>query len=119
MHRPKANLYQWILAGAAVGLMGWLGFSLFVGGSSQSSIADALPERSASIVVEVRGMYCASCELNVHRSLSEMEGIEHVEVRLDEEEARIWTAENTDLDDEMLRETIARAGYEPGDIRRN
>lgn len=115
---PDLKFYHWILLGAGLLLIGWLGFSLYSPSTSQPAAAETLPERPASVVMEVRGMYCASCERNVRRSMSHLDGVEQVAINLEQEEVRIWIAESVELDDETLQQTITQAGYEPGEIRR-
>lgn len=112
------KLYQWIVAATGLVLLGWLGLSMFPRGSSEPGTVEAAPDRPASIVMDVRGMYCASCERNVERSLGDLEGVEAVAVDLTREEVKIWTDASIDLADQTLEETVTEAGYEPGGIRR-
>jgi copper chaperone CopZ len=117
-HLSNLKFYHWILAGAGLLLIGWLGVSFFAQSPSGPAAAEVLPERPATVVMEVRGMYSASCEQNVYRSLSELAGVEHVEIRLEDEEAKIWLADNAQIEDETLKERITQTGYEPEEIRR-
>lgn len=120
MTRFLGNLrfYHWMLAGAAVLVIGWLGVSFVAPSSSEPAATEALPERPPAIVMEVNGMYCSNCGSNVERSLRRLNGVEQVAVHLEEGEAKIWVEAPETLGDTLLQQTVTEAGYEPGTIRR-
>ncbi len=41
------------------------------------------------ITLQISGMMCGNCQQHVHDLLSEIDGVKHVEVSLEKEEARI------------------------------
>lgn len=65
-----------------------------------------------SVAIEVRGMHCKSCELNVIDEVSEIEGVADVSASAD---AGTVTITGSALDRAELRAAIARAGYEASD----
>lgn len=62
-----------------------------------------------TITYSVPGVHCAHCGVSIREEVSEVEGVEQVEVDLD---AKIVTVRGRDLADERLRAAIQEAGYE-------
>jgi copper chaperone len=62
-----------------------------------------------TLAYRVPGMHCSHCEASVREELSEIEGVETVDVDL---ESRLVTVRGRGLSDEALRAAIAEAGYE-------
>lgn len=58
----------------------------------------------------IEGMSCKHCVAHVEEALRELDGIESVEVNLEEKSAVIELSH--DVDDAQLREAIDEAGYE-------
>ena len=63
--------------------------------------------------IGVEGMSCQMCVKHVSEALSTIEGIEDVDVSLEEGIARYTQTGN--VDDGFVREVIREAGYEPGE----
>jgi copper chaperone CopZ len=64
---------------------------------------------SARATYTVPGIHCEHCALSIRAEVSEVEGVAHVEVDL---ENKIVTVRGEGLDDDALRAAIAEAGYE-------
>ncbi len=62
--------------------------------------------------VRIKGMSCGHCVKAVQKALEEIEGIHNVTVDLSTGEAAF--EETRPVDEELLREKIRKAGYEPG-----
>ena len=57
----------------------------------------------------VPGIHCAHCAMSIREEVSELDGVESVEVDLD---AKVVTVHGSNLTDEHVRGAIAEAGYE-------
>ncbi|MBX5475487.1 MAG: heavy-metal-associated domain-containing protein [Thermoleophilia bacterium] len=64
---------------------------------------------SETVTYRVPGMSCAHCEQAVTRELTQVAGVESVEVDL---ETKLVVVRGASLDDKALRAAIAEAGYE-------
>ena len=64
---------------------------------------------SESVTYEVPAIHCAHCAMSIREEVSEVEGVEVVEVDLG---TKVVTVSGRDLDDSALRAAIAEAGYE-------
>ena len=65
---------------------------------------------SESVTYEVPAIHCAHCAMSIREEVSEVEGVEVVEVDLG---TKVVTVSGRDLNDSALRAAIAEAGYEP------
>ena len=64
---------------------------------------------SKTHVYSVPAVHCAHCATSIREEVSEVEGVEEVEVDLD---TKVVTISGHALDDVALRAAIAEAGYE-------
>lgn len=64
---------------------------------------------SDTIVYTVPAIHCAHCAMSIREEVSEVEGVEDVDVDLD---TKVVTISGHALDDVTLRAAIAEAGYE-------
>jgi copper chaperone CopZ len=64
---------------------------------------------SKTRVYSVPAIHCAHCATSIREEVSEVEGVEDVEVDLD---TKVVTISGSALDDLALRAAIAEAGYE-------
>ena len=62
-----------------------------------------------TVTYSVPAIHCASCAMAIREEVSEVEGVEDVDVDL---EAKVVTIRGVELDDRALRAAIAEAGYE-------
>jgi len=62
-----------------------------------------------SITYRVPAIHCAHCAMSIREEVSEVEGVEEIDVDL---EARVVTIHGRELDDAALRAAIEEAGYE-------
>jgi copper chaperone CopZ len=58
---------------------------------------------------EVPAIHCAHCAMSIREEVSEVAGVERVDVDLD---GKVVTVSGRDLDDAALRAAIVDAGYE-------
>ena len=64
----------------------------------------------SQITYTVKGMHCQSCVANVTEAVSELPGVAAVDVTLADDRVVV---RGDDLDDDVIRATIAAAGYAP------
>jgi len=64
---------------------------------------------SDTVTYDVPAVHCAHCAMSIREEVSEVEGVEDVDVDL---ETKVVTVRGSALDDAALREAIAEAGYE-------
>ena len=64
---------------------------------------------SETATYSVPAIHCAHCATSIREEVSEVEGVEEVEVDLD---TKVVTISGHALDDVALRAAIAEAGYE-------
>ena len=64
---------------------------------------------SETITYTVPGIHCNHCALSIKEEVSEVEGVDGVEVDID---AKVVTIRGERLSDEVLRAAIVDAGYE-------
>ena len=64
---------------------------------------------SETVTYSVPGIHCAHCGMSIREEVSEVEGVEDVDVDLD---AKVVTIRGRGLSDQRLRAAIAEAGYE-------
>ena len=61
-------------------------------------------------IIKINGMSCGHCTMAVKKALGQIEGVETVEVNLEEKTATI--SSTTSLDINILKEIIDDEGYE-------
>lgn len=64
---------------------------------------------SESAVYNVPAIHCAHCATAIREEISEVDGVDDVDVNLD---TKVVTVSGSDLDDAALRAAISEAGYE-------
>jgi copper chaperone len=64
---------------------------------------------SETITYTVPGIHCGHCALSIKEEVSEVSGVEAVDVDV---EAKVVTIRGEQLSDDTLRAAIAEAGYE-------
>ena len=64
---------------------------------------------SETVTYSVPGIHCAHCGMSIREEVSEVEGVEEVDVDL---ETKVVTIRGRALDDGALRAAIQEAGYE-------
>jgi copper chaperone len=64
---------------------------------------------SATVTYIVPGIHCEHCGMSIREEVSEVEGVEGVDVDLD---SKVVTIRGRELSDEHLRAAIQEAGYE-------
>lgn len=64
---------------------------------------------SETVTYDVPAIHCAHCGMSIREEVSEVEGVEEVDVDLD---AKVVTIRGQELSDEKLRAAIQEAGYE-------
>ncbi len=62
-----------------------------------------------SITYDVPAIHCAHCAMSIREEISEVEGVDRIDVDL---ETKHVTVHGSRLDDAALRAAIAEAGYE-------
>jgi copper chaperone CopZ len=64
---------------------------------------------SETITYTVPGIHCAHCGMSIREEVSEVAGVDEVEVDLD---TKVVTVRGRELSDESLRAAIVEAGYQ-------
>ena len=64
---------------------------------------------SETITYSVPAIHCAHCAMSIHEEVSEVDGVEGVDVDL---ETKVVTVRGSALEDAALRAAIEQAGYE-------
>ena len=64
---------------------------------------------SETVTYSVPAIHCAHCAMSVREEVSEVEGVDDVNVDLD---TKVVTVSGNDLDDAALRAAIEEAGYQ-------
>ena len=64
---------------------------------------------SETVTYNVPGIHCAHCGMSIREEVSEVEGVEAVEVDVD---TKVVTITATPVDDAAIRAAIREAGYE-------
>ena len=64
---------------------------------------------SETVVYSVPAIHCSHCAMSIREEVSEVDGVEEVDVDL---ETKVVTVSGRDLEDAALRAAIADAGYE-------
>ncbi len=64
---------------------------------------------SERAVYTVPGIHCEHCEMSIREELSEVDGVQGVQVDI---ERKVVTIRGRELDDASLRSAIEEAGYE-------
>ena len=64
---------------------------------------------SETVTYNVPGIHCAHCGMSIREEVSEVEGVEAVEVDLD---TKVVTITAQPVDDAAIRAAIREAGYE-------
>jgi copper chaperone len=64
---------------------------------------------SETVTYSVPGIHCAHCGMSIREEVSEVEGVETVDVDVD---AKVVTIRGHGLSDERLRDAIEEAGYQ-------
>jgi copper chaperone len=64
---------------------------------------------SETVTYSVPAIHCAHCAMSIREEISEVEGVEVIDVDLD---SKLVTVSGRELDDGKLRAAIEEAGYE-------
>jgi copper chaperone len=64
---------------------------------------------SETMTYDVPGIHCAHCGMSIREEVSEVDGVDEVDVDID---SKVVTIHGRDLADETLRAAIREAGYE-------
>ena len=64
---------------------------------------------SETVTYSVPAIHCAHCAMSIREEISEVEGVEMIDVDLD---SKLVTVSGRELDDGNLRAAIEEAGYE-------
>jgi len=62
-----------------------------------------------TVVYNVPAIHCAHCGMSIREEVSEVDGVEEVDVDID---TKVVTIRGRELSDERLRAAIQEAGYE-------
>jgi copper chaperone len=64
---------------------------------------------SETVTYSVPAIHCAHCAMSIREEISEVDGVEVIDVDLD---SKLVTVSGRELDDAKLRAAIEEAGYE-------
>jgi len=80
--------------------------------------APSLLSAKQKIVVRVNGISCAFCAYGLEKKLSELEGVEKVEINLKNGTAVLTVKEDKTITDETIKKTVKDSGFTPKEISR-
>jgi len=69
------------------------------------------------VEIPVSGMVCEFCVYGVKKKLQNLDGVEKVQVSLEDKQARIIMAPNHGADIDAIRNAITDAGFTPGNAK--
>ncbi len=81
--------------------------------------AEAEAPEPRQIEVTILGMSCPFCAYGVEQKLKKLEGVEDLEVVLETGIATLTLEDGADLSNDLLKETVKKAGFEAAKIVRN
>jgi copper chaperone CopZ len=73
----------------------------------------ALAAPKAVVELDVQGMVCGACSYRVQKALSGLQGVEAVEVSLEQKKARVVLSPGTNPDLDQIRKVILDSGFTP------
>ncbi len=80
------------------------------GGPREKAPKKKIPGKPSSVLkVSIEGMHCDNCKNRVERRLDELDGVV-AKVNLARKEAKVYLY--SDVSDDVITETITKAGYE-------
>lgn len=75
--------------------------------------------KPTQVLIYVQGMVCGMCVQGISILVKKLKGVTQVKINLERGSVMIDMSPNTNLTDEVLKETIANAGYKVQDIHRH
>ncbi len=110
---------------AAIAVLGVLRYRKNLRSGCCGSGSDAAPKRIRvrdrdlshypyEKILDINGMTCQNCVTHVQNALNSLDGV-YAKVDLDRKQAVVHMTEN--LSDQILRKTVANAGYTVGSVR--
>lgn len=73
---------------------------------------------SEKIVIRVDGLSCPFCAYGLEKNLKKLEGVERVDIKVNDGIAEVTLKEGKKLDDKALKEAVKKAGFTPREIKR-
>jgi copper chaperone len=74
--------------------------------------------KPTQLLIYVQGMVCGMCVQGISILVKKLKGVTQVKINLERGSVMIDMSPNTNLTDEVLKETIADAGYKVQEIHR-
>lgn len=95
----------------------FVGGTLLVAQEADESVGQDLDETVAhapdpDLVLHVKGLACEMCALSITNAMNELDGVEEVEVLLeDEQRVQLSVRDGVTFDEQVLREVVEGAGF--------
>ena len=70
-------------------------------------------QMTTKVKMSINGMTCMACVANVKKTIGELEGVENVEVSLEDKQA-IVTYVNAKIEPEKIQEAVNKKGFKAG-----
>ena len=67
--------------------------------------------KNPDVVLQVKGMVCDFCALNMEKQLKEIEAVNKVQVKLDEQKVLLTLYDDQTVTEDALREAVTNAGF--------
>ena len=67
--------------------------------------------KNPDVVLQVKGMVCEFCALNMEKQLKEIEAVNKVQVKLDEQKVLLTLHDDQTVTEDALREAVTNAGF--------
>lgn len=68
------------------------------------------------LLVRVDGLSCPFCAYGLEKKLLKIQGVESVEISVNEGEALLTLSKDTEIDEEIIRKEIKKAGFTTREI---
>ncbi len=69
------------------------------------------PDTTRQVIVQVDGMSCPFCAYGLEKKLSKLEGVERIEISLEQGKAVLTLEEGASVTDEALEKAVGDAGF--------
>ena len=84
----------------------------------QCNLTDISALKTNQLLLHVQGMVCGMCVQGITKLLSSIEGVDEIDINLDQGAVLVTHRSGVILPDTLLKETIKRAGYYLQDLHR-
>jgi copper chaperone CopZ len=74
-------------------------------------VGEVQPDTTRQVIIQVDGMSCPFCAYGLEKKLSKLDGVEQIEISLEQGQAVLTLEEGASVTDEALKKAVADAGF--------